>query len=329
LSLVVAGRGWSRTQPTAGDVPAPLALAGRVWIWRASGDAALTYLPFGAGLGRFPHAFLDAQGARLAELGPGEAARRFQNATSAHDDYLEVTVDSGLPALLLLGGALAAGLAAHARGRAAWPAGAATVLVFAVCALGDSPLGQPAAVGLLALVLAAGRRPARRTRAVPALAWLGAAALLAPTLAAYLAMRRATLADDAAPPERLARLASAARLDPRSGEIALSLGLAELSLGDAAAALPELERSRALLANVGTDVAIGNAQLLLGDPTAADAAYRRALAHDPGSFRAHANRIEALRQLGRLDEAAHELAVARQLEPTHPGLDALADRLGR
>jgi Flp pilus assembly protein TadD len=117
-------------------------------------------------------------------------------------------------------------------------------------------------------------------------------------------------------------------VDPRSGEIALERGLDALLAGDAAAALPELWRSRSLLANVGTDVAIGNAELGRGRPDAAVAAYQRALRRHPGSFRAHANLAMAYGQLGALALARQHLATARALQPGHPKLAEMAQRLG-
>lgn len=376
----------------AGDTPLPVAFAGRLWIWQTSLGAAARALPLGVGLGGFADAYLDAQGRRLAELAPRTAARRFLNATTAHNDWLEVAVEGGPVALLLLAatwGWAWAGLRRGGRGRP-WRAGSAVLTAWAVCALGDSPLEQPAALIVLVLVLAASPRarsqgscrkrdavpdrPAARSlylaawatshladagsdgahrvglvpsdsAAVPpdsprlqrtveraavgmrCLALLGAALLLAPALGTWLGARLSSRARAAAPGERAALLAHAARVDPRSGEIALERGLDALLAGDAAAALPELWRSRSLLANVGTDVAIGNAELGRGRPDAAVAAYQRALRRHPGSFRAHANLAMAYGQLGALALARQHLATARALQPGHPKLAEMAQRL--
>lgn len=156
---------------------------------------------------------------------------------------------------------------------------------------------------------------------------LSAAMLLAPAVSSWLGARLGSRARAAAPVERAALLARAARLDPRSGEIALERGLDALLLGEPAAALPELWRARGLLANIGTDVAIGNAELGLGHPDAAVAAYQRALRHHPGSFRAHANLAMAYGQLGALESARAHLAVARSLQPGHPKLAEMTQRL--
>jgi tetratricopeptide (TPR) repeat protein len=83
------------------------------------------------------------------------------------------------------------------------------------------------------------------------------------------------------------------------------------------------------MANVGTDVALGNAHLGTGALGPAIAAYQAALARHPGSFRGHANLAEALRRQGRLAEATQHLEVARRLLPGHPKLAELAERLTR
>ncbi len=325
--------------PGAQDTPIAEAWEGRVWIWRASADAALQELTIGAGLGEFPAAYLDAQGERLAELPPKTASRRFLNATTAHSDWIEVAVSSGLPALLLLAAAVITALAGAVRGHR--PAEASAIVAFAVCAAGDSPMAQPGLVIPLALLIGASqpdedpaRRPAIRLpypRATVAIGLGCVALLLAAAVATWLGARKLTRAREGLlPSERIAALTSATRLDPRSGEAALALGLARLEAGDPTGALADLDRSRALLANIGTDIAMGNAHLLAGGPRAperAASAYRRALARHPGSFRARVNLAEALLELGALGEAEEHLAAARSIYPGHPKLALVAERL--
>jgi tetratricopeptide (TPR) repeat protein len=311
------------------DVPVPVALRGRSWIWRCSFDAALSSLPAGAGLGGFGHAYLDAQGGRLAELEPKAASRRFLNATTAHQDWLETLVDGGpiAPALLLV----ALLLGARAARRDDWAEGAVALFAFALCAAGDSPLRQPAVALLLGPTLAGAAEPAPRLprRVLAGAALAACAALLAISVGGLLASRALTAAKEATPEARGALLARAARLDPRSGEIAVDQGLLALAEGDPEAALGALQRSRVLLANVGTDVAIGNAEVLLGRPERAVRAYEAALRRHPGSFRAHVNLIEPLLSLGRIDEAERHRAVAVKLWPGHPRLAEMSDRLQR
>jgi len=78
------------------------------------------------------------------------------NATTAHDDWLEVAAETGVPGLLLLAAAVIGGAAACLRDGAR--AEAATLVAFAVSALGDSPLRQPAVLVPVALVLASAPR---------------------------------------------------------------------------------------------------------------------------------------------------------------------------
>jgi len=324
---------WLALVPVVGLVAIGAALggladawAGRIWIWRASLDVALGAQPFGLGVGDFPWAFLDAQGALLAGLDAPAAAVRFANAATAHQDWIEVAAHGGLPALLALAAAVAIALLDLGR---RWRAGGACVLTVALCALGDAPLHQPGVIAPLALVLASSRPwPSRRARQLAHAACLVAAVALLPAAArSWLSSRLLSRARSADLSERMTLLGRAVEIDPRSGEAALLQGLARLELGDATGALGELERSRGRLANLGTDVAIGNAHVVRGDPAQAIEAYRRALARHPGYFRAHANLAEALRRAGRLGEAERHLAIARQLQPGHPKLARIAEQL--
>jgi tetratricopeptide (TPR) repeat protein len=315
------------------DVPISLAWQGRVWIWKTSAAAALAAAPAGAGLGGFAHAYLDAQGRRLAPLPPREASHRFVNATTAHCDWIEVLVDGGPVALILL--ALSVAWSALGAARAGWYGGAAALTAFAVCALGDSPLRQPGLVLLLGLVVSGAPRSLSLPRGPLALTvgrgvvLAACGLLLAGATRGWVAQRRLTAALAAAPEEQGALLASAARLDPTSGEIALERGLRALDLGHPDEASSELRRSRVLLANVGTDVALGNAALLLGDAEGSLGWYEAALARNPGSFRAHANISQPLVALGRLDEAERHLAIAAALWPGHLHLLEMKDQLQR
>jgi len=303
-------------------------LDGRIWIWRLAARAAADALPFGDGLGAFPHRFLDLQGEALAGLPTAEAARRFVNATTAHNDWLEITVETGLPGLALLASAIIAGIVACRRAGAR--AEAASLIAFGVAALADSPLRQPAVLAPVVLALASAPRTVPITfaspRTVVALGLAAAAALLPIAGTTWLGARLASQARDADPERKIALLARAAEVDPRSGEIAFAAGVAHLERSEPAAAVAELERSRALLPQIATDVAIGNAHLMAGDADAAATAYRRALRRDPGSFRAHTNLAVALRRLGRDDDAELHLRAARRIWPHHPVLAEIAER---
>ncbi|WP_156339265.1 O-antigen ligase family protein [Chondromyces crocatus] len=330
------------------DVPLASAWDGRVRIWRASADAARAALPFGVGLGAFAPAYLEAQGKRLARLSPPQSSRQFLNATTAHNDWLQAAAEGGLPGVALLAAAIAWGI--RVAWRAGWFAGAASLGTFALCAWGDSPLQQPAVALLMALTLAASGRRDRgaassKTPVVPrsgegdpflwtagapaALGLVAVALLLAVATRSWLSARQLSDARDVMPAARSAMIERAVRLDPWNGEARLALGLARLEEGDAAGALGVLECSRALLANVGTDVAIGNAHLELDAPAAAVSAYRRALRHHPGSLRAHANLVEALVRVGKLDDAEVHLDAARSISPGHPRMLAITERVRR
>ena len=314
------------------DVPAGMSIAGRAWIYRAALAASGRALPLGHGLGRFGHAFLDAQGESLQRLPPAEAARRFVNATTAHNDVLQAAVESGPLAALLLAAAVVAAAVAHLRG--GWLAGAAVFVALGVTMLGDSPLRQPAVVILAALALGALPRRGARVRlpfAARRAALVALGALMSWSLTAsvrsWIATTVRVAARESAPSARLRELARSASIDRGSGEAWLDLGLAELALGDAEPALRHLERSRGLLANVGTDIALGEALLASDDAERALAAYRRALARNPGSARAHAGVAEAQRALGRLDQAEEAATVARNLLPGDARVRALLDRI--
>src|SRR5262249_44635015 len=163
---------------------------------------------------------------------------------------------------------------------------------FAVAAIAEAPLRQPAAVVALALALAAARpslvpaapeekktralasaapaaseskkaralAPAvperKKTRAL-ALLLVGAAAsfLLARATAGWLSSRALSQARDAAPDERRAAIDRAAQIDPRSPEAAFALGVAAFEVDDAPAAAAGFERARALQPSVAAEVA--------------------------------------------------------------------------
>ncbi len=326
--VLLAARGAA----AEGDVPADLALRGRAWIWHGAARAASASAPFGVGLGRFGHAYLDAQGQELARMTPPEAARRFVNATTAHDEYLQVAVESGPFAALLLVWTILLGVRAHAR--AGWIGGAASVAALGVACFGDSPLRQPAilllagfALGVPTMDVRAPRRH-RSRHVTAALVGLAAVAwLLVPATRGWLSTRERSRAVDLAPDARLAALLRACRIDPSSGEAALELGLHELALGEADRALPDLRRADALFADTGARVAIGSALLARGDAQAATEAYRRALARDPGSFRARTGLAEALLARDAIDDAEHEASIARRLLPGDARILELIQRI--
>src|SRR5262249_54878467 len=162
--------------------------------------------------GRFAHAFLDSQGAALAKVSPVVAAHRFLNATTAHNDWIQVVTESGPPGAILL----ACVMAIAWRALRGWPAAPSPLIVVAVAAAGDSPLRQPAVVVVLCLVLAATATPGlrRNQMAFAGMTLAALAPLLAVATATWLGARTATLARDRGAEERIALLDRAARIDP-------------------------------------------------------------------------------------------------------------------
>jgi tetratricopeptide (TPR) repeat protein len=306
------------------------ALEGRYWIWENSAALAARSQPWGAGTGRFAEGYLQVQGERLSALELGEASRTFENAVTAHQDWLQTAAEHGVVGLALLAAALGCGMAAAWRAR--WAPGFGAVAAVSVCAAGDSPLRQPAVVIVLAAVVAA--LPERPQEQVAAgRKWLWAAGLAAVSLLAAEASRcwfasRAASRAKAELPERATQLLEAAvRVAPRHGEAWFALGIARLEAGRAQEAIEALERSRPLLANVGTDIAIGNACMALSRPPCAVDAYRSALGLNPGSVRAHANLARAWIAAGDLEQAKEHLSRARRLWPGNPHLPAIEQEL--
>lgn len=320
------------------EADAARAWTGRLWIYQRSAEAAWAHPISGVGLGRFGFGYLDAQGRALARLPTQEAARGFINATTAHDDYLQVASESGIPSALLFVLFLARSAAALLARRTFGALGA--LVAFAICALGDSPLRLPVPVLLLALSVACSRdtpprflsarapmlrRPLRiLAGAVPVLAIVSG--IVAASLYTSARLRtRAALSGSLAQGKLLVR---ATQLD-LTGEAELDLGLYRLAQGvsQAAGAEHHLRASSTRLPNAGTFVALGNALSAQKRNSEAKDAYERALALNPGSLKAHLNLAETNRRLGMLQEAKHHAEQAKLIAPYHPKLLDLFDRL--
>ncbi len=320
------------------------AAGGRLFIARVGLRAAVDAAPLGVGVGAFPFAFLEAQARLLEPVGAVQASRLFLNAVMPHGDWLGLLVTGGVVGLGL-GVWVAFACARRVRGATAETA---TLLCVAVAALGDDVLVLPAVGVCVGLVVTGGlMEPSRPADIAPSgkpgsigaffsrsllVALVVGAAAVGPFLVRRYASQRAVHTAERATddPETHRRdLARARRLDPSDGEAAFLSGTARLEEGELLSALEELKASELHFANVGTRIAIGNAELLLGHHRAAVDAYREAARLDPGSFRAHANLVEALRLLGRLDAAEAELALARSLKPHHSKLERMAVQLAR
>jgi tetratricopeptide (TPR) repeat protein len=315
---------------SAQDVPLAQALKGRAWIWEHSAQAAAEAFPFGAGLGRFAHAYLDAQGAVLRTLPEKQAARRFQNATTAHNEYLQAAVETGAVSAILLALTLIFGVRGALQQR--WLGGALSLFACLLVALADSPLRQPAIASLVGLVLGvpsqlSGRKAPRYARLTPGLLLVLTAFLTRDAARGWLGTRERSLALERDPAQHETRLTRAARLDPGSGETELERGLARLRKGDAQAAREALLRADALFADTATRIALGQAELALGRPDHAARAFERALDWNFGSYRAHLGLSEAHFRKQQLERAEREAQIARSLLPFAPGARELIDRI--
>ncbi|MGZ3424672.1 MAG: tetratricopeptide repeat protein [Polyangiales bacterium] len=306
------------------EAPAETAARGRLSIARTAWHATVSALPFGAGLGRFPDAFRDAQSAELNGTPAKVAARTAVNATTAHDEPLQIATESGPIAAALL----AIGFLLAVRGSRSWRAGMASLLAAGVCALADDPLRKPAVVLVVAVVLAAlPHGKIRRIRA-PAIAVAVAACalLLVPASRAWRSDRLVACAE-VSPSLRASLLGSAVVIDRGSADAAFALALVRLESGDLERARSLLLHARALDDDASTSIALGDVELARFDLSAAEEAFRHAIARSPGSFRAHLGLAEVLRREGRLEDAAALAKVARTIRPFDVALTDLEERL--
>lgn len=153
----------------------------RLRFWKDIPVAIATYWPWGSGLGTFPTVFQAFE--QLDLVGPG-----FVN--NAHNDYLELAVEGGLPVLL----AMLAGLAllvaggsnlvrsSNRRGKILASAAWAAVLLLLLHSIVDYPLRMLSLSGLFGMLagmlFAQAGSPASRLRSFQAAAVLAAAVLL-------------------------------------------------------------------------------------------------------------------------------------------------------
>lgn len=131
----------------------------REQIWEDAAYSAQKLGPLGAGMGAFDEVFQADES--LEHISPRKAGR-------AHNDYLEVAIEAGLPGLMLIAAWLiwigwqAASVRASSNRWQVW-AGGAILLVIALQSLTDYPLRNQSmlAVGAFALLLLLNRRPVR------------------------------------------------------------------------------------------------------------------------------------------------------------------------
>ena len=121
----------------------------RAYIWDDAAYSTKRYFPVGSGMGTFDEVF------QLDESLENMTLRR---AGRAHNDYLEVAIEAGLPGIALIAGWLAllawfSWQARHSRDRwIAW-SGAAILLVIALQSITDYPLRNHSMLALAGFAL--------------------------------------------------------------------------------------------------------------------------------------------------------------------------------
>jgi O-antigen ligase len=320
------------------DRPVSIALSGRVHIWKMAWHATSEAPLLGAGTGRFQHAFLPAQGEWLSQQKVQDAARLFVNAEHGHNDYVHLLTENGALGFCLLVMTFVCMLRASLRSREGVVLCATLTLV--TQGLGDAPLLLPASMPLFGLLLAStsprslavAKRPSKNKQSglYPALAFAVACLLLCglllPKAALSLLMRRSLVVSHLASNDLTLRRRAQKRL-PADGELQFLYGLSLYEDAQWETSILHLTASKRTFANVGTPIAIGNAQARLGKWQEAKAAFLEATALNPGSFRAHLNLAEACRQLEDRKCAEEELQRARKILPYHPRARELELRL--
>jgi O-antigen ligase len=159
LLLIVSAVALSALPRGGAETDGDVSLQSRLQLWSASAPLAGDFLPLGSGLGSFEHAF------HLYE-NPAETTRTYIN--HAHNDYLELLIELGIPGALLILGFLAwwsRQLASLWTSPLESPlARAATIVSAAILAqsLVDYPLRTAAIASLFGLCLGLMARPAGR-----------------------------------------------------------------------------------------------------------------------------------------------------------------------
>ncbi len=262
------------------------ALAGRGFLARVSGAMFTGARGLPRGPGGFARDFPEGQATVLAEH--PELARWYSLIDHAHCDPLELLIDYGAPALLVLA-ALIVALARARDGRAR--ARAPTLVAGAAIALLGYPLHEPVSSVLLAVALA-GALPPPAPAASRSRSWARAAGSLAWALAGVALIVGAGF-----------QLAS---------ERAMTASLAALERGEPARGQVSIERAVARWPSADALFFYGNFELLAGRPGEARAALTRSFAQRPRPETAM-NLALALDALAEPASAAEWRARARRL----------------
>ncbi|HXB97207.1 MAG TPA: tetratricopeptide repeat protein, partial [bacterium] len=296
----------------------------RLPLWRASWDLWMQRPWLGWGPGSFALAFQDHGSQGLV----GILSSGGQYAGDPHQLVLAVGCAVGLAGLAAFAGAMALLLGGLSRAedpdfRPLW-LGLAGLLAQSQC---DRFFFQPGVLIPLGVVVAALPRegaalpPALRRPFAVALAPLVAALLwtgLHPLLAYHDAVGGdAGAAAPAAAPQSLEDLQQAAQAgtDPAALDRLGSALAAAQRYREAAAAFDSAQR---LAPSSGRAQNLGNCLMMLGDPSGAEAAFRKAVALDPHSADAHFSLGYALFDEKKLTQAVAELDTALTLDPGNP-----------
>ncbi len=296
----------------AGTPPAePSTLAVRWEIARGAAGLFAERPVLGHGLGQFQIEYPRHRTQQEIELSSFDRQFRTEVRT-AHDDYLEVLVEHGVPGFLLL----LWFLLARSRGGLASPHGLAPWLAFAALMLVRSPLGNAPAVALAILGTAvpstppppgAGTRAPLRRLVGVVLVTLGLLPLLGNTL--FAAYQQARTAGGRAEPAPLHRALAVQPWESRY----LQLLAQELAPGDPTRALAAVGAALALRPH---DVALhllhGELLLTAGRFAEAREAARSALRLDPGDSEA-----QVLLSGVAFAEGDHEAAIAQVWDHPH------------
>ncbi len=113
--------------------------------------------------------------------------------------------------------------------------------------------------------------------------------------------------------------------DEQTAVLHALLGLARYNIQQFDAAVIHYETSWGLSPTAAVRIGLAETRSAQGEWGRAERLYRAVLEADPGIGRAHVGRIEALRAMGRMDEARTAVAVFRGSLRGYPGLRAFED----
>jgi len=299
---------------------------GRLYLFRLAAECGCEAPVTGQGVGGFANAFMETQGRALRH--EKEDRPRWTNARHAHNQLLQVWVERGGVALLVLCAALVAHLVALRRSRANRSRCrliGGTLVALMVCFLGSVTFEQVphrllffAGLGLAAQPLPRSRPgPPPTRRAVDAVVLLVALFLL--ILPAWQAVADVLFVTG--------RPSSSLALNPLDGRVRFFLGLDKLRTGRNEEACILLEDSLDSYPNLSTLMALGNCHARRGAMDQAEKWYLKAIDWKPDFSLAFANLAVVYHQQARKELAYRHAARARSLNPEHPEIENIWKRV--